>query len=221
MANIKDVFRVARRDARLQTIINSHLQGIGHPQHLVSGYSFNLKDEVSPAFCLGVQIFNLPVGFVFVSDDFSKILKDDELEFVVLHEMGHIMKNHFVSSAFVWLMKSWIVDIIADIFEVSKKKAVEYLEWGKALYVLFSQKRTIEEEAKARVELEADQYAVMSQNKKEPAISTLLKLSNGNIRMPSHVTVDGRFPFPVTTYKERIEAIKKCSFDYYLPLYVP
>ena len=72
-----------------------------------------------------------------------------------------------------------------------------------------SGKKTIEEEAKARLELEADQYAVMFQGKKEPATSTLIKLSKGNIRAPSHVTFDGRFPFPVTTYEERIDAIRK------------
>jgi len=209
MVNVEDVFRASRNDARLQTIINNHLQRSGYSQHLVSGYSFSVKNEVSPAFCLGFQIFKLPLGLVFVSDDLSKILKEDELEFVVLHEIGHIMKNHFISSAFVWLMKSWIIDIIADCFEVSKKKAIEYLGWIKALYVLFSQKRTVEEEAKARVELEADQYAVMSQNKKDPAISTLLKLSNGNIRAPTHVTVDGHFPFPVTTFEERLAAIER------------
>ena len=209
MTNVEEILRTAKSNARLQTIINSYFQRIGYPQHLVGGYTFKEKRDDSPAFCLGFQIFNLPIGLIFVSEGLSKILKEDELEFVVLHEMGHIVKNHFVSTSFVWLMKSWIVDIISDGFEVSKQKAREYLDWLKAFYVLLSGKRTMEEEAKARVELEADQYAVMFQGKKEPAISTLLKLSKGNIRAPTHVTLDGRFPFPITTYEERIEMIRK------------
>jgi len=210
MTDVEEILRTAGSDARLQTMINSYFQRIGYQQHLVGGYSFKEERDDSPAFCLGFQIFNLPIGLIFVSEGLSKILKEDELEYVVLHEMGHIMKNHFVSTSFVWLMKSWIVDIIADGLEVSKKKATEYLEWLKVIYVVLSGgRRTIEEEAKAKVEVEADQYAVTFQGKKEPAISTLLKLSKGNIRAPTHVTFDGRFPFPVTTFEERIEAIKK------------
>ena len=210
MTNVEDILKVARSDAKLQTIINNYFQRIGFTQHLVGGLTFREGKDDSPAFCLGFQVFNTPIGLIFVSEGLSKILKEEELEFVILHEMGHIMKNHFVSTSFVWLMKSWIVDIIADGFEVSKQKAREYLEWAKAIYVILSGgRRTMEEEAKARVELEADQYAVTFQGKKEPAISTLLKLSKGNVRAPTHVTFDGRFPFPVTTYEERIEVIKK------------
>ena len=143
----------------------------------------------------------------------SKVLTQEELEFVVFHEIGHIMKNHFVGTSFIWLMKSWIVDIIADLFEVSKQNATKILEGLKAFYVLGSGKKTIEEEAKARLELEADNFAVIFQGRKEPAISTLLKLSKGNIRAPTHVTFDGTFPFPIITYEERIEAIKRIQFS--------
>ncbi len=209
MTDVERVFRVAKSDARLQTIINNYFLRIGYPQHFVGGLSFKEEKADSPAFCLGFQMWNFPIGAIFIGEKLSKALTEDELEFVILHEMGHIMKNHYVSTSFVWLMKSWIIDIIADGFEVSKKKAKEYLGLLKAFYVLLSRKKTIEEEAKARLELEADQYAVMVQTKKEPAISTLTKLSKGNIRAPTHVTIDGRFPFPVITYKERIEAIRR------------
>lgn len=209
MANVERVFRVAKSDVRLQTIINNHFLRIGYPQHFVGGLSFKEKKDDSPAFCLGFQILNFPIGAIFVGEKLSKTLTEDELEFVVLHEMGHIMKNHFVSTSFVWLAKSWIIGIIADSLKVSKKNAIEYLGRLKAFYVLLSGKKTIEEEAKARLELEADQYAVTVQTRKEPAISTLIKLSKGNIRAPTHVTIDGRFPFPVTTYEDRIEAIRR------------
>lgn len=192
MTNVGDILKVARSDVKLQKIINNYFQRMGFTQHLVGGLTFREKKDDSPAFCLGFQVFNTPIGLVFVSEGLSNSLTEEELEFVILHEMGHIMKNHFVSASFVWLMKSWIVDIIADGFEVSKQKAREYLEWAKAIYVILSgERRTIEEEAKARVELEADQYAVTYQGKKEPAISTLLKLSKRNIRAPTHVTFDG------------------------------
>jgi len=161
MSNVERILKVARSDVRLQTIINDYFLRVGYPQHFVSGYTFKEEKDDSPAFCLGFQILKIPIGFVFVSEGFSKFLTQEESEFAVLHEIGHIINNHFVGTSFIWLMKSWIIDIIADSFEVSKRKAMQYLEGLKAFYVLLSGKKTIEEEAKARLELEADQYAIM------------------------------------------------------------
>lgn len=209
VSNVERILSVSKSDARLQTIVNGYLQRIGHPQHLVGGLSFKENKDDSPAFCLGFQAFNTPIGLIFVSEGLSRISTQEELEFVVLHEMGHIMKNHVVGASFVWLMKSWIIDIIADMFEVSKQKAKQYLEFAKALYILASGKKTPEEESKAKQELEADNFAFVLQGRKDPAISTLLKLSQGNIRAPTHVTFDGSFPFPIITHEERIEAIRR------------
>jgi len=209
MSNIERIFRVAKSDVSLQTIINNYFQRIGYRQNFVGGMVFKEKKDDSPAFCLGLQVLNTPIGLIFVSEGLSKVLTQEELEFVVLHEMGHIMKNHVVGASLIWLMKEWIIDLIADSFEVSKKKAKQYLEVLKAFYVWVKGKRTIEEEAKAKHELEADNFAVTVQGRREPAISTLHKLSKGNIRQPTHVTNDGSFAFPITTYEERIEAIRR------------
>ena len=209
MSNIERILKTAKSDARLQTIITNYFQRIGYPQSLVSGLTFKETKTDSPAFCLGVQILNMPIGVILVSEELSKSLTQEELEFVVLHEMGHIMNNHFVGASFIWLTKSWIIDIIADVFEVSKKKANEYLSLAKVLYILWNKKRTAEEEAKATFELEADKLAIITQGQKEHARSTFIKLSNGNVRAPTHVTVDGQFPFPIITYEERINAIER------------
>lgn len=205
---VEGILKTAKTDVKLQTIINNYVPSLGHTQPLVGGLSFREEKDDSPAFSLGFQIFNIPVGGIFVSQNLMRILTQEELEFVVLHEMGHVVKNHVVGSSFIWLMKSWIIDNIADTFEIFKQEARKNLELLKALYVLFSGKKTIEEESKARLELEADNFAVIVQGRKEHATSTLLKLSKGNIRAPTHVTFDGRFPFPVITYEERIKAIQ-------------
>ena len=210
LTGIERVLSVAKSDSRLQTIVNNHLFKMGYAQHLVGGYLFKETKIDSPAFCLGFQIFNYPVGLIFVGENFIETLTLDEIEFVVLHEMGHIMKNHFVANSFVWLAKSWIIDLIADVFDSSKERAKGYLELLKALYVVLSGgKRTIEEQTKAQLELDSDRYAVENQRRKEYAISTLDKLSHGNLRAPTHVTFDGNFPFPVITYEQRIEAIRR------------
>lgn len=209
MSNIERIFRVAKSDVRLQTIINNYFQRIGYMQNFVDGLVFKEKKDDSPAFCLGLQAINIPLGFIFVSEGLLKVLTQEELKFLVLHEMGHIMKNHVVGASLIWLAKSWIIDLIADSVEVSQQVARQLLEGLKAFYVLVKRERTIEEKAKAKHELEADHYAVTVQDRKDPAISTLHKLSQGNIRAPSHVTFDGTFPFPVISYEERIEAIRR------------
>jgi Zn-dependent protease with chaperone function len=209
VSNVERILGVTKKDVRIQTIVDGYLLRIGHPQHFVGGLSFRENKDDSPAFSLGFQTFNTPIGLIFVSEGLLRILTQEELEFVVLHEMGHIMKNHAVGSSFVWLMKSLIIDIIADMFEVSKPKAKQYLEFAKALYVFASRKKTPEEETKANFELEADNFAFTLQGRKHPAISTLLKLSQGDIRRPTHVTFDGSFSFPIITYEQRIEAIRR------------
>jgi len=215
MTDIDRILKSARTTPRLQVLIGNCLSRAGYQQYAVSGLMFNEGKNDSPAFTLGFQIWNYPIGLIFVGEKLSNFLTDNELEFVILHEFGHIIKNHLMASSFVWLGKGFIINLLADIFEVSQKRAQEYLGVLKALYTLFSGKKTIEEEAKAQIELEADKYAVNIQGLKEPAISTLLKLSKGNIRAPTHVTVDGRFPFPIITYEERIEAIKNLHLGYF------
>lgn len=215
MTDIDRILKSARTNPRLQVLIGNWLSRAGYQQYTVSGLMFKEEKNDSPAFTLGFQIWNYPIGVIFVGEKLSNFLTDNELEFVILHEFGHIIKNHLVTSSFVWLGKGFIINLLADIFEVSQKRAQEYLGVLKALYTLFSGKKTIEEEAKAQIELEADKYAVNIQGLKEPAISTLLKLSKGNIRAPTHATVDGRFPFPIITYEERIEAIKNLHLGYF------
>jgi len=184
---------------------------------LVGGLIFREEKDDSPAFALGFQILNYPIGAIFVGEKFSKVLTDDELEFVILHEIAHIVQNHLVMSSLVWLGKGFVIDLLANVFEISKKEAQEYLGVVKTLYTLLSGKKTIEEEVKAQMELEADEYAVNVQGRKEPAMSTLLKLTKGNIRAPTHVTVDGHFQLPVVTCEERIEAIRKIRPAYCFP----
>jgi Zn-dependent protease with chaperone function len=141
VSDAERILSVTKSDVRLQTIVNDYFLRIGHPQHLVGGLSFKENKDDSPAFCLGFQAFDTPIGLIFVSEGLSRILTQEELEFVVLHEMGHIMKNHVVATSFVWLMKSWIIDMIADMFEVSKPKAKQLLEFTKAYTFLQVGKR--------------------------------------------------------------------------------
>jgi len=181
----------------------------GFQSHFVFGLTFKGKKEGSPAFSVGAVVFRFPVGWVYVSEDLCKTLTEEELEFVVLHELGHVVKNHSVGTFVVLLGKAYIVEWLADVFELTTRKAREVLGLIKTVWAFFNKRTgTVEEEIGAKQELEADYYAVAHQNSREPAVSVLTKLTGGEIRRPTHFTVDGRFMFPIITAEQRIEAIR-------------
>jgi Zn-dependent protease with chaperone function len=80
---VERILETAKTDVRLQTIINNYIVSLGHIQHLVGGLSFKGDKDDSPAFTLGFQIFNIPIGGIFVSEDLMRMLTQEELEFVV------------------------------------------------------------------------------------------------------------------------------------------
>lgn len=213
MRSFERIVSSANADQRIQSIINSHLGRDGFQSHFVFGLTFKGKKQDSPAFSVGAEILRFPIGWIYVSDGLYRTLTEEELEFVVLHELGHIIKNHSIRTFIVLLGKGYIVEGIADVLDLTAKQAREALGWLKVIWMLFNKKtRTIEEEISAKQELEADNYAVSHQFRKEPAISVLTKLTKGQIRRPTHFTVDGRFAFPVITAEQRIEAIRNSFF---------
>jgi Zn-dependent protease with chaperone function len=208
MQDLSKVLSSGWGDGRVQSVITKCL-GDGLLKHFVVGIVFREKSEDPPAFSLGFQILNYPIGVVCVGENLQKSLTSDESEFVVLHEIGHAVKNHWASSSLVWLGKSGIVRFLGDAFHLSKKDAEDLLGAFKLVYMMISGKVTIEEDMKAQMELEADKYAVTLQGRKEPAITCLSKLMQSNLKTPTHITVDGKFVFPVVTAEQRIEAINR------------
>lgn len=97
---------------------------------------------------------------------------------------------------------------IADILECPVVLVRNIIGLLKAL----SGQSTVEERITAQKEFDADKYAVTLQGNKEPAISVLTKITNGNIDLPTHVTVDGGFITPAITARDRIEAIRNLHF---------
>jgi Zn-dependent protease with chaperone function len=129
------------------------------------------------------------------------------LEFVVLHELGHIVNNHSVSNLIFYGLKTTFISLVAEVFKVPAGVIENIIGFLKFL-ITFSGQKTIEEQITAEKEIEADRYAVRLQGKKEPALSVLTKITNGNIDLPTHVTVDGNFIIPAITARERIKAIE-------------
>lgn len=204
MQNLRRILSSARNEEKIQRIIGFHLKGQGLDSSWVGGLKFVDGTDDPPAFGGGLLFANLPIGIVFISESYCSTLPDEELEFVVLHELGHIVKSHSIANLFVALGKEYVTDLLADTLDLPREQTlaiITLIKW------IFPGAR-IEEEITKQKELEADSYAVMLQGKKRPAISVLQKLARGNIKAPSHVTVTGTFVMPAITFEERIEAIR-------------
>ena len=208
MNNLRRILSSAKNSIKLQFIIEHYLRLAGFTQFAVNGMVFEAKRGEPPAFAIGAQILNYPIGLIYVSEGLMNHLPEEELEFVVLHEMAHILNNHLISNLLVLLGKGYLTDVLADILDVSYKEAQDVIGLIKLLWMLFTRQKTIEEEITAQMELEADKYAVSLQGKKEPAISFFLKASRENIKAPTHVTVTGRFVLPALSFEERINALR-------------
>lgn len=196
-------------DSKLQNIIDNCLRMDNYYQHAVIGYSF--KQEGS-AFTIGGKIpklvwFNtpeIPIGLIYVQEDYVNSLPTGELEFVVLHELSHIVNNDVIWNIGLFLVKEALLDWLQDILGTSKKNARDLI----GLIKLIMGGKTIEEELTKQKELVADAYAVRLQRDKYNGTSFLQKASNGNVESPTHVTEDGVFFSTAITFKERIEAIQ-------------
>lgn len=214
MQSLDRILSSAKADDKLQSIIDNHLGKDGINSTLVIGLSFKEQIGDDPAFSLGGRIslghiLDLPIGITCVSEGFCRNLNGAQLEFVVLHELGHIIKNHWAENFVILLVKDFIVKELASRLKISIRGAKSILGLTKKILPLIGVGTgRIEEEIKAQNELEADRYAVLHQGGKEPAVSVLQILAAGNVGAPTHVTVDGSFTFPVITFKRRIEAIR-------------
>ena len=209
-ANLERIMSTATSNSKLQNIIDNYLRRDNYYQNAVLGYTFRQEGS---AFTIGGKIpkivwFNIPeipIGLIYVQENYANSLPREELEFVVLHELGHLVNNHVVWNIGLFLAKETLIDWLKGLLETSKKNVRNLI--GLAKLVLG--KKTIEEEITAQKEFMADAYAVGLQGNKYPAKSFLQKLSNGNLESPTHVTQDGVFFKTAVTFRERIEAIQR------------
>ncbi|MDH5374358.1 MAG: M48 family metalloprotease [Candidatus Bathyarchaeota archaeon] len=219
--NLDRVLSSAKPDTRLKVVIGEYARRGGFQQNWVAGLQFVHQHEVSPAFGFGMNFPSFlgypefPVGAILVSDNFCGNLPEEELEFVVAHELGHIVNNHSIQNLVVFGAKEIFVLWLAEQTEIPVDTIRNGIGLLKNIIYVLTGQRTIEEQITAQKEKDADKYAVVHQRTKEPAISVLTKITNGNIDIPTHLTVDGSFVTPAITARERIEAIRNLYLGYF------
>jgi len=159
------------------------------------------KPYRSPAFALGGLLYpGWYCGYIFVEEKFLQNFTQDEIIWILLHELGHIIHDHSIISFTLRLPEilaemdqslSWI-KIIKDSFK---------------LFQILQEGISTEEKILKEQEFEADKFAT-SLTSKEIALSLLSKIQKmyGDI---SHTNKILGFEFPYLFISERIEKIKR------------
>ena len=196
------------QDPVIQNIIDDHLEKTNCQWKLVSGKKFPAEPNDPPAFSRGIYICNIPLGVIYISDQLYKKLNSEELQYIVLHEICHILYNDSTANFLAELGKSGFSHLLSKWTNLELFAVEDILGGVKAVLKTFGYPG-VEEQVRRNQELNADKYAVIWMGKKDPAISALTKLVQGKVESLSHITKYGTFEFPVITIKERIQAINQ------------
>jgi Zn-dependent protease with chaperone function len=199
----------ATLSTKLQSIIDNHIRRDNYLLYGVVGYSFAQRGS---AFTIGGKIPKIPflnnpeipLGLIYVQENYVNSLPMGELEFAVLHELGHLVNNHVIWNIVLLLTKENLVDWLKDALGTSKKNVRDLI--GIVKLVLGG--RTIEEELTAQKELAADAFAVTHQGTNYHGVSLLHRFSDGNVELPTHITQDGSFFNAAITFGQRIHAME-------------
>lgn len=209
-SDLGSIMSRATVNSKLQNTIDKYVRMDNYSQHAVLGYSFTQEGS---AFTIGgkiprISFFNIPeipIGLIYVQENYINSLPLGELEFIVLHELGHVINNHVVWNIVVFLTKEVLIDWLREHLGTSREDTRNLIGIVKLLFG----KKTIEEELTAQKEFAADAYAVRMQGNKNYGMSVLQRLSNGKLDAPTHITQDGSFFNTAVTFRERIEAIER------------
>jgi len=166
----------------------------------VRGKSFSYRPNLPPAFTIGNSLSG---GVIYVSDWVISKFDDMELEWVVLHELAHIEKNHIPMRAVYDLLSMGGTDYLAYAYNIPFLGASTLVKSLRSLVTVFTGGIT------ANHEKEADRWASEIQGTKKHGITALLKLSRGQLDMISHVSEGFEFSVAALTMRQRIQALAK------------
>ena len=146
----------------------------------------------------------------------------DEIETVIAHELGHYKRKHIVKNIFIGTASSFLtLFLIAFLYNLSLSwfgfssivqiAAIPLLSlWAMIISLVLN---PLSNMLSRKFEYEADEYAIISTNKREAFISTLEKLTDQNLgdREP-HPIVEWFF-YSHPSIKNRVSALKKFSLE--------
>jgi hypothetical protein len=149
-------------------------------------------------------------GIILINVDYlnQQQFKEKEIQFILAHEIAHIYKNHSVNT----LMWNIIERILKNI-DYNSPIIVEIFKGFLAL--LSPNNLPPNAEDLKNNEYEADLIALnYITGDLRNAISSLQKLSNGDLNSPSHIWELFNLNLPAMTLKQRIEVLKERYYSF-------
>ena len=159
---------------------------------------------------------------ILLGDTLLESYSHDEIETVIAHELGHYKKKHIIKNIIIGTIFSFLTFfLIAQLYSMSigwfgfisitQISALPILIlWGTIIGLILE---PVTNAISRKYEYEADNYAVLSTNKKEAFISTLEKLTDQNLgdREP-HPLVEWFF-YSHPSIKKRIAGINSIAIN--------
>ena len=157
---------------------------------------------------------------ILLGDTLLENYSSDEIETVIAHELGHYKRKHIIKNIFIGTASSFLMlYLIAVLYNLSLNwfgfisivqiAALPLLSlWAMIIGLVLS---PLSNMLSRKFEYEADEYAVLSTDKKAAFISTLEKLTDQNLGdKDPHPFVEWFF-YSHPSIKKRVDAINKFS----------
>lgn len=162
----------------------------------------NIFENSPPSFSIGGIVLNTPFGWIWTEKDLFLDFDSNEIRFIISHEIGHILGNHFALN---------LVRLISSEFIGNQIRSIEGNGRKSRLGVFYDILSTCGEFGfKREFEIEADLWASRICGK-EVAVRTIKKLAGifaeNNLDMPTHFMKSVSGSIPIITFRDRIENI--------------
>jgi len=159
-----------------------------------------------PAGAQGFSVLNHAFGQIQVGKTLTESLTREELDFVFVHELTHIVENHLIWRSLADLPQTYL-DAASTTDEDAK--LVNMLVYAaKAVLVICKQLPPEAALTKAQ-EIGADVQSICLTGNLSAAISTLTKLVGNDLEQPSHTWEFLGVNLPMMTMRERINEIQR------------
>ena len=191
---------------KLKGKIDKSLENIIHKYEPKLGKTLKVRvinfEKNNTVFCFGspsILFPNLCVGYIFIENNFRRNFSKKELEWILLHETGHIVQGHTIAK------------LVLHIPELLESSSLKFIKDSIKLFQLAKNEIPFEEKILKTQEFEADEFATNLTNEKV-AFSVLSKLQKMSKNI-SHTTKIFGVEYPYLFISERIERVVK-NYNY-------
>jgi len=196
VATIEEIISNSTVDTRIEVILKKY------PYPYISGRKFKHQSTFPPAFTIGFTAIGSSFGGIYISDTILDNFKEKELEWIILHEIAHIVNNHLGWKLIADYLSLLGAEFFAETLETSFSTGELIIKMIRAYVTMTSGGITKE------FELAADRWASDYQQTTSHGISVLVKISEGDVDRVSHVSSGFSFEVPALTIRQRIEALQ-------------